>query len=282
MRSDPSMIQHTSSSFSTGPIRDIGFPLIAVMATLAFPFFWIVWLYLIVGHAHFLMAYLYQYRGKKMNGVYIAVAGMTLAGCLGYYFFVGNLMPFLVASGTLFALHFAIDEFTLHNERVSWISAANSIGFTLVFGSLLLLVAYPGLSSLPYLVGGIVCVALAGRFFFSTPVSKTEYYLWFIAFLLFVLGVILKLPESVLGVILLLHFANWYIGYGNRLKDRPARARSYWIEVAATLGLCALLFGAYLFLHMRWLDVLFSPFAYYAWALAHIVLSFVSSMPKES
>lgn len=274
----------SGNGFSGGPLRDYGLPVAAVAATLALPFAYIMWAYLVVGHAHFLMAYLYQWRGKKMDARYLLLSALLLLAA-GWYFLVAGagVVPILVAAGILFALHFAIDEFTLHGERLdgrAWMSVA---GFTLLFSSLILLVALPGFAAAPFAALGLFLGFIALRFLVSrAKPTAGERYLWFTGALLAALALGFGLPESILGVLLLLHFANWYVGFGKRLRPRPERARTYWKEVAVTLGACLALFALYRFFGASMLAVFFGLGAYYAWAIAHILLSFVSAIPRKA
>jgi hypothetical protein len=271
-------------TFTTGPLREYVLPVSAVLLSIVLPFYLIAWMYIIVGHAHFLMAYLYQYRGKRMNFSYLLVAAAVLIASL-WYFFVADLgfMPILVVAGILFALHFAIDEFTLHGEpfgREAWIAIA---GFTLLFSSLVVLVALPALTWLSSAAYGVLAGTVIVRLLLSRkPILKTERYLFLIGVLLLLLGAALNLPTHVLGVILLLHFMNWYVGYGVRLRARPERLRIYWKEVAVTLGICTALFAAFVYSEGTFLYALFGFTPYYAWAIAHILLSFVSSGSRSS
>jgi hypothetical protein len=272
------------SGFSGGPLRDYALPVAAVVATLALPFMLIAWTYVVVGHAHFLMAYLYQWRGKKMNARYAAVAGLLLLAA-GWYFFLSGygIIPILLAAGILFAFHFAIDEVTLHGERFTrdaWIAIA---GFTLLFSSLIVLVAVPGFAWSPQLAIAALGGSIAFRLFLSrAKISGAERYLWFVGVLLAALALVFGLPASILGVVLLLHFINWYVGFGKRLRSRPEKARSYWLEVASTLGLSAALFAAFLASGATFFSFAFGLGAYYAWAIAHILLSFVSQLGKRA
>ncbi|KND50622.1 MAG: hypothetical protein ABA06_04140 [Parcubacteria bacterium C7867-001] len=259
-------------------IRDFAFPIVAILASLYFPKQFIIDAFLVVGQAHFLMAYLYQYRGKKMNQWYALVGLLTFAACALYFTAGGGVTAILIVAGILFALHFAIDECTLHEEKLSMRSWVAIGGFVAMFSSLILLVIYPHLVVVPIIASFLLAASIAVRTFVSrTPVSRTERYLWFVEASLFVLALVLGLPEQVLGVVLLLHFANWYVWYGGKVAERPGKAKGYWTEVIVTLAISAAAFAALRYFGASVFGLFFALQFYYAWAIAHILLSFVSA-----
>lgn len=268
-----------SNGFSAGPLRDYLVPLGAVVGVLLLPFQAIVWTYIILGQAHFLMAYLYQYRGKKMRRSYLVVATLLFIGAGWYFFFSGlGITALALAVSALFAAHFALDEFTLHGETLTKEALVTSVGFTLLFFSFVLVVVFPQFSFAPHLALTSIGATVVLRFLVSQKeLTKAERYLWFVGTLLAVLALVLHLPASVLGIIILLHVFNWYVGFGVRLRTNVERARTYFKEVAITLGVCVLGGGLFAFTGAPVLGFFFGLASYYAWAIAHIVLSLVSS-----
>ncbi len=271
------------SLYGIGPYREYLFPLLALGAAALLPFQWIAYTFIVVGHAHFLMAYRYQYKAGKMNRGYALVALILLLGSVIYFILDGSLLPILLVSGILFAFHFGLDEFTLHNEALTLRTVMSALGFALLFSALIAVVAFPGLASLGIVAGILVAASITVRVLRShTPISAGERYLWIVESVLFVLAVILNLPQQVLGVVLLLHFANWYMGYAGKVRSHPVRAKEYWYTFAVTLLVPLVLFVLWKFGYLPFLSVFFGLAFYYAWAIAHIILSFMTMKPVRT
>jgi len=190
--------------------------------------------------------------------------------------------PLLLLIGVLFSAHFAYDEITLHDETPTRESVAGVIGFTLFFSSFLVASVFRGLEWF-YLVGiGLVLAIAAWRFLVRrSPLTHAERYLWIVEFLSFLLAVVFHQTNAMLGVIVLLHAANWYVGYGMKLRGRPERARQYWVEVVVSLAAASGLFALYRSAGFSWLYAFFGQAPYYAWATAHIVLSLMASLARR-
>lgn len=263
--------------YRAGAIRDYGFPVIAALLISLIPFEWI-WIGLVVlGQAHFLTAYLYQYKGKKMNLRYLLSAALLLLAAIAYFSLGAGLLPILLAAATLFTAHFALDEFTLHGEALSLGRMPTVIGFVTLHLSFLIAALFPMLAGVTSITALVFLAAVAARLFLSpTPISPAERYLWFVGSILFLFAFVFELPGQFLGVILLLHFMNWYVGYGDRLKGKPERSRAYWTEVWVLLVAMFALYGTYALAGLSALSLLFEPMYFYAWAIAHIVLSFMT------
>lgn len=268
--------------YSAGLLRDVGLPLLAVAGTLVLPFQWILVLFIVTGHAHFLMAYLYQARAGRIDTGYVLVALVLLLTLGSYLFYTGDFIALVLAVGLLFSAHFAYDEFTLHSEKPTSENFALVVGFSLFFLSLVASYMFPGNNWLTLLSFGIAGITVLVRLYISRkPASHTEKYLVFIMVLIALLAVGFQMPERVLGVIVLLHVANWYVSSGVRLRATPTRARTYWIEVAATLLLFSGLFAIYVGFHVEALRMVFGAAYYYAWAIGHIILSFYTSLARR-
>lgn len=266
-----------------GWMRDIGLPLLAAGATVALPFMWLVSAFIVAGQAHFFMAYLYQYRGGRMNRRYLAAACVIAVAATLYFAFNGGLLALAILISALFSFHFAYDEFTLHDERMTASRFVTVVGFTLTFFFLVMLFIFPAANWLVVASAAAGLSTLIARFWLTrSPPTRAERYLWFVAALLFAVAVISGLPGSILATIVLLHCANWYVGYGTRLSGEPVRARKYWIEAVGLFVLSALLFAAFSLAHFSFLGVLFSLAPYYAWAVAHILLSLVTLLPRRA
>jgi len=271
-------------STGTGPLRTFALPLFAVIGAVMLPFPIILAAYIASGQAHFLMAYLYLFRAGRMNIRYVVVAVLLVLLAVWYFMSGMSYLPLFLVAGTLFAAHFSYDEFTLHQEpmhRASWLLVT---AFTLLFLLLVLAIVLPVfpwiLYGAPLLIGSYAFM----RFRMHRVPSKAERYIWFVAIALVALAVF-GFAAQVLGVIILLHVANWYVGYAARLSKRPAQLRRYYLEAFVSLALMIVLVVVFMRTGESMLAVFFGVAPYYAWAFAHIVLSFmttVSGRPRVS
>lgn len=260
-------------------VRDVMVPGVAFIGALFVPSQWITIAFVIVGQAHFAMTYLYQYRGQRMNAWYF-VTFVALLGALTLYLFLlgESLLPIFLVVATLFSIHFALDEVTLHGERLDARTGTTVAGFVALFVAMMLALAFPvyPYTSLPFIVGVIILCGAATRLVARRHVSASEQYLWFVALLLCILGLGFGLLQQVLAMVILLHCFNWAFGYGERVKGDRARSHRYWIETFITLSVSLALYVAFVVLHVPFLKYFFLLVYYDAWAIAHIVLSFIS------
>lgn len=271
--------------YANGPLREYGLPFAVVLMSVTLPLWFIIGFYLIMGQAHFLMTYLYQYRGKRMTFWYLAVAVLLLLGTYGYFFMTDfGYVPLLLVASFLFGIHFAIDEYTLHGEKISAHAWPAIIGYGILFTTIVAQVVSPELVWLTYLAYGLIPVTILCRLILSRlSLLATERYLLYTSVLMLILGVVLHFPHQVLGLLLILHFMNWYVGYGVRVRAVPEKARRYWREVILSLALVGSLFLLSIVAYGTWAYILFGLTPYYAWAIAHILLSFVSALePRRS
>lgn len=273
-------------SISYAPLafmRDGVLPVLAVATALMLPFPLLVHAFIVLGQAHFILTYLYQWRGKKMTSAYRLVALALLAGGGGYFAFSGAALPLMVLITVLFSFHFSLDEMTLHDEPLSRGRVIVVAGFTASFFLISMLFLYPGALWLSFAAFAVGALAILARFIVEArPMSNAERYLWFVQALLFACATLFHLPGHVLAVIVILHVLNWYVAYGVRLQPRPERAKRYWQEVGMSLAAVAALFFAYRALDLAALYPLFGLAPYYAWAVAHIALSLIASAPRAA
>jgi hypothetical protein len=264
--------------YRTGSVRDYVFPILIAAAVWFIPLARVVDTMVIIGQAHFFMAYLYQVRGHKITTRYLVVAAiLSVLGIACAYSGISTKHLFL-AAGMIFSAHFALDEFTLHGESLTYIRGTTLIGFVLFFSAIIAMVAFPGVTFISSILGISILAAFFARCILMRMYpSRAEQYLWLVSGMLFLMAISSDMAEKVLAVIVLLHFANWYVGYGERLKHSPERSKKYWREMLATLLTSGLLFWGYSHLDFTWLAVLFRLDYFYLWTAAHIILSFVTA-----
>jgi hypothetical protein len=254
-------------------VRDSLLPVAALLLALLADIETIILLFVIVGQAHFFMAFLYQYKGKKMNRRYLGVAAVLLLIATAYFVYIGLLVPVFLVTSIAFGIHFAIDEFYLHGEKNGPHTFVSLLGFMLLYGSVVLQILGPGYEALPVFAGLFVLAHVVVRTVRKNPFSTTERYLLLVGCGVLFLGMGLELWVVVPGIISLLHCFNWTIGYAQRVKDSAPARRSYWKNTLITLALSVGLYSVWVVTDAPLLAFLFVPIYWYAWALAHFVLS---------
>ena len=216
-----------------------------------------------------------------MDARYVIVALILAVAAVVYFMASGEALPLLLGIGILFSAHFAHDEIMLHGEQRSPANLIAVAGFSLYFAVLVGTYAFPQLASYAPYAPLIPLAAFALRLCVhrGSP-SRTEWYLWFVEAIVGVVMMVTGNPSSALAAIVLLHVANWYVGYDSRLVGNKVRRVRYWTEVMVWLLVIGLLFAVYAYTHSHILELLFRVRYYYAWAIAHIVLSYIASLPR--
>jgi hypothetical protein len=255
-------------------LREYVLPLALFACALVLPILWIAVAYIVIGQAHFLMAFLYQGRaGKMRRSQYLALAALSIAVLLWYFKEVALATPMFITAAIAFGTHFAVDEFFLHKETLTWRKQLTVAAFVILYSALVLAYVYPALHVLALIGTGLAVLLMLARAVSKVRPSSAERYLSFITILLIGLSVVLKLPEQVLAVIILLHCANWCIAYAIKVRSNPDRSRRYWTDTAVTLVASSLLFTLSGFAAFSVFKFLFLPMYWDGWAIAHFVLS---------
>ena len=262
------------------PIREYVLPLVALAFVLLVPERWMLFWVIIGGQAHFLMAYLYQYRGKKITRTYGVVACVLLALAVLLYSFLPNPFPVAFILVTLFfAAHFAFDELTLHDESWDWLRGTTVLGFVLLTIVLNLVELIPVLRPLAIALIVATVIGITVRLLSRHWPSRTERYLWYLLLLLVVFAFFRA--DTPLATIIMftsvLHYLNWLIGYGVRVQGKP-HARKYWKETITFALVCTCLAFVYRMSGDTLFSWLFTPMYYYYGAVMHIALSWTISL----
>jgi hypothetical protein len=257
--------------------RDAFLPIAALVLGATLPADWITIAFVVFGQAHFAMTFLYQYRGGKMTRRYLAIAAVLAAAAATYMLLSREaVLPIFLVVATLFAAHFAFDEFHLRGERATLHGAATAWAFVLVFVGMMLALAFPDIRAFGALAGALALSAGAWGAvrLVRGSLSGTERYLLLVGAVLVALGMGFGFLHQVLAVVIILHCANWMLGYGDRVRSDTRRRRKYWIETALTLGGASALYAAFHFFGIDALRYFFLLAYYDAWAIGHIALSF--------
>lgn len=252
--------------------RDYGILALTFVAAYTLPLPWIVASYIVLGQAHFLMSFLYQWRGGQMNPRYLFLAIMLIAGTVVYFSFDFGFTPILVLTAVAFPFHVAVDEIFLHHEKLTRVRFITALAFVALTASLILWQILPLLQ--PLFVTLIICSALWMVVRMLTGmVSKGEQYL-------FVVGVLFAIVFGAagiavqLGALILIHVFNWAVGYGRRVRQNPIVRRRYWLEMLLFNVAVLALFLLFVIFEFELLQLLFIPLYLDIWATIHAVLSF--------
>lgn len=260
--------------------RDFGLPLVLLLVAYVFSENVISATMIILAQSHFLMAYLYQYRGGKMNSWYICTVLLLLLCSLSIFIFVQQplYLLFTVAS-LLFSIHFVVDEVTLHDESWTLEKAVTIVGFVLLFNAIAFSTLYPGLQWLIIIFSIGVFSYMLVRLVKAHWPSKAERYLWYLSilFTLYYFSHTTSHLNFLVFFIILLHGLNWILGYGIKMHGHK-KERVYWMETFFFLTVCAVLEVVYVVTHTPYLVFFFSFLPYYCWAIAHIVLSVMATL----
>lgn len=255
-------------------IRDTLLPIAAFSSVFLLPAQWFLAGFLIIGQAHFAMTFLYQYRGGKVNQRYLIVLTALILLLVAYFVIEGTFLPIFLLTATLFAAHFANDEFVLHDEEAAAGRTLLVLLFTALFCSLILYALFPSLLPVSIITGGIFALCAVIRLIGGRAKTHSERYLWLSGSLLLILTLGFGLaPEVLLSLIIILHCINWYLDYGKRTAHDSIKHARYWREVALTLVISSMLYALYVMYKVPFLQFAFLPMYYDAFALGHFALT---------
>jgi hypothetical protein len=235
--------------------------------------------FVMLGQGHFLMTYLYQWKGGKIGGRYLAAYAVAL-GLLAYLAtFVLPLPVLLLITGSVFALHFFYDEARLY-ARDNSVSLGMVWYPALLFFLVLIKILY-AFDVLPVIVVGTLLLVLqvARRGAGDDPHPTTRRYMAaFAAVLLAMLILPLSIPATaVLGAIILYHYMSWYVHYFFRLQDAERPVAPYLknglLVNALVIGCFALYFVYSSGIAHDALAFVFAEHYFYMWTLLHILFA---------
>jgi hypothetical protein len=238
----------------------------------------------VLGQAHFTMAYVYQYRAGKVDRAYM----------LKYVFFFsllfGSFAIFdwwrtlgFVAAG-YFVLHFLYDERFLLAEKPGFDGWVRLLPILVIFGAKCLYDWYE-IDVLNY-AGAL---AVSGATVWAARLVQTRRWPSYqdVSFaLVFVLGLVFVYGDAVFNTpfqrntmqfIVLTHYMNWYFHFLVRFKDKPVLYKTLIRDIIAFNGIIALAFLGYA--NLDW-DVAnlgryaFEPSYFYLWTLMHYIVTF--------
>ena len=235
-------------------------------------------LFIILGHGHGFIAYLYQYRAKKITRTYLILFASLLALNLFTLLYLGRVDLIVFSVATLFLIHFLQDEVFLAGKKPALARTLEMLPVFLLYVGFQTDTVYRT-SLLPYFAAaaaGILVIYAALLLRTRKLPDALSWYFLAIAGLLFTLFLAeIRVSQTVLiGGLVLLHYSTWYIQYFYKVRASPARLATYLRSVLACNLLAVGLYALYLTPFGKpWLYVLFAPAFFYIWTIQHIILS---------
>lgn len=245
--------------------------------------------FIVLGHGHFALAYMYQWRAGKV-GLWYSIRMLVVAAVLllGLVYIPDPASWGLVVAGALFAAHFFVDEYFIGRDTQTFDSYLLGAGFTALYTALLVKNTYSVQWPLVTILIALVLCAPAIYKLYKTP--SREPVLSFmlsgtVVFLIFFLVPMEISTEKVAGFIILMHFIRWYLfaGVTNYYHNDPHRFSRYIIDVVSVNLLFVFLFFTLPVMATIGLEgighaeatfnYLFSSEYFYMWTILHIVSS---------
>lgn len=247
------------------------------LAAFTLPVDLVVTLFIVLGHAHFALAYLYKYKAGKLSLMYFA--SLLAAFSASVYFFSVDRWPemLIFLAGAHFWLHFAFDESFLFKEKLGYMSTVASLPFFLTLIAFLIQSLFYKEVLWPTALLAL-CIALSafGLLALLRAFSASRIYMLALgsAIALFLL-IYPDVPlERVAGFLILLHYAEWYAEYVVKLASKPKVLGRFAFDVLSINAVVALLYVAFVsFPEVSFLAIFFHPLYFYAWTLLHTLSS---------
>lgn len=237
----------------------------------------------ILGQAHFLLAYLYQYKAGKINARYIIKYAIVFILLFGSYYLYGWSALLSTSAGFYFVIHFLYDERHLMSEPTSfegWLRLCPLIVICtphlfLLYG----LNFFEPAKSISLLLAGLY---ITSRITSKKAITVQDIYFLIIFITCYFMVFSLKDPSQtqVLNFIILVHYGNWYLNYLVKFRSKPVAFKTLSYEMAICNALMLFLFYYY---SIQPTPIL-SGFKYFfhgdyfsLWTLMHYLVTFRSS-----
>ena len=245
----------------------------------------VLWLFIFMGQAHFVLAYWYKFGRIKdwwrstffwlWVGITVCLLGLGVLEAFSLAFWVA-------VAGSLFVVHHIVDDLTLALGRARWFLVGGLFsGMLVLFGIELAEFVFgmvPEFALLPYLALGTIALSV----YIARCTSDLNRYgrLYVVAIaLLSALLIVVSAGLSIaqlLGVIILLHYILWYLEYLRKLWGRGRLLRTYLIRVIGVNAVMALIwYSAIRGYELPGYEYFFSETFFFIWTTIHIIFSFI-------
>ncbi|MCA9360179.1 hypothetical protein KC850_04060 [Candidatus Kaiserbacteria bacterium] len=232
--------------------------------------------YIVLGHAHFLLAYYYKFKAGKINKKHLLPYLLLAVFVFSLPTFL-SMESILLIIAILFGTHFFFDEARLLEGEVEKVSLSLSVPAIITFVGL---VAYTETSYDFMLPAILVSVAIIVWSLASTGIRNLflPHVLYLNLFtllfsLIYIFGIEIS-GEAVFGSIILMHITTWYVFYYKKLKSAPKRLVQFIVDCVVINALFIILYFVFMSQGEGSIgQYVFSPIYYYCWAILHIVTS---------
>ncbi|MBM65598.1 MAG: hypothetical protein CMH55_05115 [Myxococcales bacterium] len=236
-----------------------------------------VLLFIVVGQGHFVIAYLYRFKAKKVSRTLLLSYGLAVLVFAGGYWLTQDALLLAAVTSIYFAWHMLSDERHLMGGR------ATLQGLLEILPALLMLAAYElehlyafeglGFAFALSLALWLARLALAPlRQWRSDGISAYFAGAWLILAGFYLAG--RRIPADTLwGAIILYHYLNWYLFYGLRFAGKPERMGPYVRDVLTVNGIMLISFFLWRAGYAPVLDGWFGQNAFYVWTCLHLVFT---------
>jgi hypothetical protein len=235
---------------------------------------------IVMGQAHFALAYYYQYKSGKINRRYGLNYLMFSIVLLSYFFFFLNETHLIIFTSALFVLHFLADEYHLNSRRLFRAEFYKIMPFLFAYTAFI----FDGIPGLIY----IKIMSLLSLAFYMFKLLRTkdsnssnDTYLLVYAILLVLstFGNFFNIKQNYMFFIVVVHYLNWYTYIFQKYQGTKAQINKYIADVLIFNGIFISLFiiykltttGKFIF------SVLFDPIPFYLWTLMHLMVTFRKS-----
>lgn len=236
-----------------------------------------VLLFIVVGQGHFVIAYLYRFKAKKVSRTLVFSYGAAVVLFAGGYLLTRDNLLLAAVTSIYFAWHMLSDERHLMGGRATLQGLLEILPVLLMLGAYELEHLYAlegvGLTFGLSLSLWMIRLALApSKQWKSDAISAYFAGAWLILAGLFLAG--RRIPADTLwGAIILYHYLNWYLFYGIRFTGQPERMRPYLRDVLTVNGLMLIGFFVWRGGYAPFLDLWFGQNAFYVWTCLHLVFT---------
>ena len=234
--------------------------------------------YIMLGQAHFIISYLYQWKAGKLSIARLATYVLVSIFLLGFLW----LMPYAhsiryisFVAGFLFAIHFLFDSVKINN--LNWTRPLSALLFSnfIIYIALLFHAIFNLTLAYPSAIVSLIVISLG--FLFSTQNDLrpsgglVTLGIAFVGLLLLLFEGQSIPAEYIFGATVLAHYFQWYIYYFVKLQRR--RFWMYLFDAVILNALCILLWIVYIKTGYQLLQFMFLPTYFYGWTILHILFS---------
>jgi hypothetical protein len=234
---------------------------------------------IVLGWGHFLLAYIYQAEGGHL-GYRKAV---ILAGFLAVFTWAAFEVPlsiYVLVTTIAFLIHFAIDETRLMGVRHSLFTTLEALPYIILYSALLMDVLFGLHIFLPSCAAVLVLILGYAYLSYKKKRRPNQASYAFLGWFLLTLAVYgMSLVDPFISVITLfeglviVHYLIWYGFYWFKLMNKTFVQREYVMRAVFLNIFIALLAFLWAIGALPIMAAFFTPLAFYVWTLLHGVAS---------